>query len=125
MNDRPRIIAGLVVAMAALTFPFWYTVASGPGRATPQLELPKGHCVFDSNYMRAHHMEVLQQWRDDVVRQGDCTAIEIDGKKYPKSLTGGCMSCHTSNEKFCACCHDYAAVQLTCWECHVEPTKGK
>jgi hypothetical protein len=123
MNDRPRIIAGLVVVMAALTFPLWYTVASGPAAAPPQLELPKGQskCVRDREDMRAHHMEILNQWRDEVVRQGDCSPIEINGKNYPKSLTGACMSCHTSNENFCAQCHNYAAVKLTCWECHVDP----
>ena len=45
-----------------------------------------------------------------------------DGKKYEKSLTNTCMSCHVSRTEFCVKCHDYAAVkQPKCWDCHNEP----
>jgi hypothetical protein len=123
MNDMPKIIAGLAVGLVVLTFPLWYTVAAGGPGEPPQLVLPadESQCVESSQSMRAHHMELLNQWRDEVVRQGKTSPVEIGGKQYPKSLTRGCMSCHTSKENFCERCHNYANVRLTCWECHVAP----
>ena len=41
------------------------------------------------------------------------------------SLTRTCMRCHTSEQKFCAECHDYAGAHLTCWDCHVKPEDAK
>lgn len=125
MNDTPKIFAGLAVAVVGLTFPLWYTLAAGRPAETPQLELPanESSCVRSKEYMRAHHMEILNQWRDEVVRQGDTSPVEVAGKQIPKSLTRGCMSCHTSRENFCARCHNYADVQLTCWQCHVDPNE--
>lgn len=125
MTDKPRIIIGLLFVLVAVTFPFWYALAAGPPGAPPELELPKGEgeCVHDAKYMRAHHMDVLEKWRQQVVREGDKSKIKIAGKEYDKSLTRTCMDCHTSRENFCAKCHEYADVQPTCWNCHNE-TKG-
>lgn len=95
-------------------------------------------CVEDKDFMAANHMNLLIQWRQAVVRQADKSPIEINGEKYPKSLTKGCMKCHTSRENFCARCHEYMDVQqleplpelataqqpqrgIRCWSCHVAP----
>ena len=59
-----------------------------------------------------------------VVRHGDTKRIAVDGQEYDKSLTRGCMACHTSRENFCARCHDYADVRPACWDCHVEPDEN-
>ncbi len=123
MTDKPRIIIGLVFVLVAVTFPFWYALAAGPPGAPPELEALEGKCVHDAEYMRAHHMDVLETWREEVVREGDKTQIDIDGKKYEKSLTKTCMDCHKSRENFCQKCHSYADVHPTCWNCHNE-TKG-
>lgn len=121
MTDKPRIIIGLVFVLVAVTFPFWYALAAGPPGEPPELELPEGECVQEN--MRADHMDVLEKWRQQVVREGDKSKIKIAGKEYDKSLTKTCMGCHTSRQNFCAKCHDYADVQPTCWNCHNE-TKG-
>ncbi len=123
MNDTPKIVAGLGLALIGLTFPIWYTLAAGGLAEPPQLELPaqQSQCVESREFMRAHHMELLNQWRDEVVRDGDVSHVNISGKAYPKSLTRGCMSCHASKANFCQRCHDYANVRLSCWECHVAP----
>jgi len=42
----------------------------------------------------------------------------VDGKKYMKGLQLTCLQCHTSKEKFCDSCHQYAAVKPYCWDCH-------
>ena len=50
--------------------------------------------------------------------------VTIDGVEYGKGLQLACMECHSNKEKFCDSCHDYAAVQPTCWECHITPTEA-
>jgi len=66
-------------------------------------------------------MDLLNQWRDDVVRRADRIHVGRDGKEYDKSLSRTCMSCHSNKTEFCDRCHNYAAVAPYCWECHVEP----
>ena len=125
MGDKIWIIAGLAVFLVLATFPIWYALGTdNDAPAFPSdLELPQNYsqCVKDKEYMIANHMDILNQWRDEVVRQGDNSRIEIGGKLYEKSLTKTCMQCHTSRENFCARCHNYADVRPTCWDCHLEP----
>jgi len=95
-------------------------------------------CVRENAYMNPNHMNILNEWRDDVVRKGDRSKVEINGREYEKSLTKCCMKCHTSREKFCVKCHEYADVLppkvcpkladakqaprgVNCWNCHVDP----
>ena len=96
MNDKPVILVGLIVGLLALTFPFWYTAAVGRPASPPQIPLPEGEseCVEDGPYMKAHHMELLNQWRDLVVRDGQKTYVsKTYGKQYEMSLTRTCMGC--------------------------------
>jgi hypothetical protein len=145
MNDKPVIIAGLVVALVAVTFPFWsalYTRATSSEAAplvAPTFDLPDDQqCVAED--MKARHMQVLNEWRDAVVRDGDTepakikvdgsevpVMITVDGKERecPKSLTRGCLACHGSHEDFCAKCHEYADVETNCWNCHLDPKQDK
>ena len=127
MGDRIRIIAGLAVFLVLAASPIWYALGIAKDASAPafpsDLELPQNssECVEDKEYMIANHMDLLNQWRDEVVRQGDDSPIEIGGKPYEKSLTKGCMHCHTSRKNFCTRCHNYANVRPTCWDCHLEP----
>ena len=98
-----------------------------------------GECVEEIGYMTGHHMDVLNRWRNAVVRDGDTKPVEINGKPYEKCLTGTCMGCHTNRETFCYRCHEYAGVLpfqppcgsstaqrprgILCWDCHDE-SKG-
>jgi len=144
MNDKPVIYVGLVIGLVLVTFPIWYTMAAGRPAPPPQLELPSGEspCVEDTQYMRAKHMELLDQWRDAVVREGRTTYVsKASGKSYPMSLTKTCMGCHTNRETFCYRCHEYANVSslhalspcsgderpqrgIGCWDCHHVESKG-
>ncbi len=88
-------------------------------------------CVEDTEFMRRNHMELLEHQRDDTVRRG------IRTKKH--SLKN-CFTCHvvkgddgkaitvSDPRHFCRECHDYAAVQVDCWQCHVStpeiPVRG-
>lgn len=125
MRDKGGIMAGLVVFLVLVTFPIWYTLGSTEGAAAPELQLPTGasQCVEDKAYMTANHMDLLNQWRDAVVREGRHEYTSSSGRTYVMSLTGTCMGCHGDQEAFCARCHNYANVQPTCWDCHLQ-SKG-
>jgi hypothetical protein len=69
--------------------------------------------------MRANHMNMLDDWRLEVVRGASRVYTASDGKKYEKSLTNTCIGCHTQQTEFCQRCHDYAGIESpTCWNCH-------
>ncbi|MFH1726528.1 MAG: sulfate reduction electron transfer complex DsrMKJOP subunit DsrJ [Elusimicrobiota bacterium] len=123
MHDTGKILAGLLVFLALVSFPFWYNAASGKGAYKPEPKLPVGEkrCVAPREYMKSFHMDLLNTWRDEVVREGKREYVAHDGKKYDKSLSRTCMSCHTSRKDFCLRCHEYAGVTPYCWDCHVEP----
>ncbi len=126
MNDKPKIVVGLAVVLAGLTFPLWYQPARGRSPEPPALELPAGRsrCVEDAPYMRAHHGDLLRQWRDWAVREGSTIYVSRRyGESHQMSLTRTCLRCHASPKAFCDRCHTYANAvgSITCWECHVEP----
>ena len=127
MTSKPAVIIALVIVLLVLTLPFWYALASGPPDPPPELATPAGHCVEKN--MAARHMQLLAQWRDEVMRDG--VTERYESKDYPdftceRSLTRACIQCHSqavssSGEKFCQQCHDYADVRPDCWNCHVGP----
>ncbi len=128
MYDGSKVIPGIIIFVLLMTCPIWYNLASGESdnKAEPQ-KASHEKCIKDTDYMRAWHMDLLNTWRDEVVRGGDRFTKGIDGKTYEKSLTKTCMKCHTDQKKFCNECHDYAGVSdmIYCWECHVLPEESK
>ena len=44
MSDKPIIFIGLVIALAVLAVPFWYTLAAGTVDL-PSVDTPEGKCV--------------------------------------------------------------------------------
>jgi len=127
MNDFGKIIFGLIVFLVLATFPAWYgMVASGRGEA-PEVELPadETQCVESLEFMKANHMNLLDEWRDALVREGQVEyTSETYGDTYEISLTRTCLDCHSNKEQFCDKCHNYADVDPYCWDCHVE-SKGE
>ncbi|PIE58998.1 MAG: cytochrome C [Desulfobulbus propionicus] len=123
MYDRSKIIPGLFIFVLFVTIPIWYN--QDKVGAAPELTLPKKSktCVRPAEEMRATHMQLLNQWRDEVLRDGDRSTFEIEGKQYKKSLMLTCMECHTSKQQFCDKCHDYASVRPYCWDCHIAPVE--
>ena len=123
MHNSGKILIGLAVFLVVVTIPMWYHAGTGTETAPPELVLPTDskQCVAETEYMRALHMDLLNEWRDDVVRKADRIHVGIDGKEYDKSLTKTCLGCHTNKADFCNRCHDYAGVNPYCWECHVDP----
>jgi len=74
--------------------------------------------------MRASHMVLLNDWRDNVLRDGNRTTVEVGEKKYRKGLQMACMQCHSNKENFCDRCHTYASVKPYCWDCHLTPAEA-
>ncbi|MCP5112376.1 MAG: cytochrome C [bacterium] len=122
MRDRGWILIGLLIGLGLLTFPIWYNSAAGTDSSRPELKkaVEGSECIYGTEYMRANHMDVLMDWRDEVVRNGN-RYVEIGGKKVEMSLTRTCMGCHADAGQFCTKCHDYSGVDPYCWDCHVPP----
>lgn len=124
MHDAGKIVPGLVVFLVIVSFPVWYNLAGGQETAL-ELEKPEGQCVEPADYMRSHHMRLLDVWRDEVVREGNRDYVsEAYGTTHEMSLTKTCLGCHTSRENFCSKCHDYMGESPYCFDCHVDPEEG-
>jgi hypothetical protein len=122
MHDRPKILGGLVIFVVLVLFPFWNNLLGGePNLPELKVGTDAKRCVEPTNVMRATHMELLNRWRNAVVRQDRRTTEDGFGHTVTMSLTGTCLSCHTDKKAFCDSCHNAMAVAPTCWECHVEP----
>ena len=130
MKDKATILFGLGVFIVLATFPIWFTVASGKSGYVPEPEKPA--CMNDeppctcvehpTAYMKSMHMDLLDVWRDDVVRNGNRIHVSKEyGTRHEMSLTKTCLKCHDNKAKFCDQCHDYLGVAPYCWDCHVDP----
>jgi hypothetical protein len=127
VRDRVWILLGLGVFVLLLTSPVWWNMRSRAELKGPDLVLPADQkdCVMPARYMNSSHMQVLLQWRDEVVRQDLHKFTAYDGKVYDMRLSGTCLSCH-EKAKFCDRCHDYVGVKTPyCWDCHVDPAQTR
>jgi hypothetical protein len=128
MYDRGKIIAGLIIGIGLLLFPFYYN--AGKAAKTPEPELSARaieakECVETKSYMITGHMKMLDDWRNEAVRGADRVYKSSTGKIYDKSLQNTCMQCHYNKSKFCDQCHDFLGVAPYCWECHIEPKENE
>ncbi len=128
MYDGGKIITGLIIGVILLSFPFWYNLGKAAKFPEPKLT-PKakqaGQCVETKVYMKAHHMQLLNKWRDDVVRKGYRLYVGLNGKTFKMSLQNECLKCHSNKQEFCDKCHNFVDVKPYCWECHIEPKEAK
>lgn len=125
MYDGGKIITGLIIFVLLVTFPIWYNHLDAG--EVPKPELPKDTkvCVEDAKVMRAEHMQLLNEWRDEVLRDGQRGYIEVGDKMFQKSLQNACMECHKTKKKFCDTCHVYTSVSPYCWDCHLAPVESE
>jgi len=125
MNDTGKIIVGLVVFIIFATSPLWFNALTEEGPEAPKIVYPTNgstECVEAKDYMVSNHMDLLNQWRDEVVRNGNRDFVSSsNGKIFDMSLSRTCMDCHSNKADFCDACHTYMAVTPYCWDCHVEP----
>jgi hypothetical protein len=124
MQNRMLLATGIVLFLAIVTGPFFYNLVMGREGAGPDLQLPFGEkeCVEDRLTMRARHVDILNDWKERVVRNGERNFTARSGKTYAMSLTNTCLKCHADKTRFCDKCHDYAGVRAPyCWDCHNAP----
>jgi hypothetical protein len=118
MYSKKFVIPGIILLLIIIFSPYWYNASTiGLGVAVPELQKPEGeNCVEDKEWMRVNHMELLKDWRDDVVRKGDRTQYNGFNKTFED-----CFNCHRSYEEFCMKCHGYLGVTPGCVQCHIYP----
>ena len=128
MYDKGKVTVGLIIFVVLVTFPLWYNHGKAAPTPDPKLsEKAKAdkECVESKSYMRKEHMQVLDVWRDSVVRSAQRVYVSTSGKEYDMSLTNTCLECHTEKAEFCDRCHNYASVSPYCWDCHIDPKEKK
>jgi hypothetical protein len=126
IKDKKYIIAGLAFFIALFTFPFWYNsgkAAPGPEIKLTDMAKEAKECVMPTAYMRAEHMQLLDIWRQSVVRNSDNIYVNPSGKAFTMSLSNTCLDCHSNKAEFCDKCHDYASVRPYCFDCHIDKPK--
>ena len=80
-------------------------------------------CIQPEDEMRRNHMNYILHERDETMHEGV--------RNEPGSLAA-CIDCHVepnakgeiagidSKEHFCNACHQYASVQIDCFQCHAD-----
>ena len=123
MYDAGKIIIGLIIFLILITFPIWYNIAGGnvDNIPDPKIITEAKQCIAPTDYMRIEHMNLLDDWRDKVVREKQRYFVAPDGNRYEMSLSNTCMDCHSNKADFCDECHNYVSVDPYCWDCHIEP----
>lgn len=148
MYKGGKIIASLIIFVAFLTFPFFYNMGkanAGPENLEANKKLTANtQCVEPASYMLANHMQLLNEWRQAYVRDGQTKYTNSQGETFEVNLDT-CTKCHstgaasntagmsnpasntagasntattTTSDQFCVSCHNYASVEPTCWSCH-------
>lgn len=126
MYNTKAVCLGILVLVVLLTAPFWAGLF-GKNYTTTGVNLPDDGkaCVEDVQFMRAQHMRLLNEWRDEALRNEHRTYVAKNGKQWEISLQNTCMKCHTDYQGFCEKCHLSNSVRPYCWTCHIIPTEGK
>jgi hypothetical protein len=128
MNDKKWIIAGLLIFAVIITFPFWFNMGKAAPMPEPELTAKAKaakECVRETQYMKTEHMQLLDAWRDSVVREGKRVYVNSSGKEFTMSLSNTCLDCHSNKAEFCDRCHTYASADPYCWDCHIDNPKEK
>lgn len=140
MYKGGKIILGLIIFVAFLTFPFFFNMGkanAGPDNLAANLkQTADTQCVEPAEYMRNNHMQLLNQWRLEYVRNGQTEYTNSQGKTFVVNIDT-CTKCHSTeaasnttgvsnpaantSDQFCVSCHNYASVKPTCWSCHSLP----
>ncbi len=131
LYDRGKVLIGIVVFCVFIGFPFLYN--RGKAAKVPELELDtpaiqalsktERVCVEPKSYITDYHMKLLDDWRDEVVREGKRKYVASTKKGYVISLQDTCLGCHSNYDNFCDRCHKYTGTKPYCWDCHLNKPK--
>ena len=127
MYNGGKIITGIIIGLILVGFPVWYNLGTAAPKPDIKLPVKTKQCVESKEYMRAKHMQVLDLWRDSVVRAANRMYVASDGRAFNMSLQNTCMrsDCHAKYSEFCQECHTYTNVRPYCWDCHMPPKEKK
>ncbi|AET67340.1 hypothetical protein Desor_1700 [Desulfosporosinus orientis DSM 765] len=120
MYKGGRIIASLIIFVGLFTIPFFYNL--GKANAGPEIDaqqLADFQSIEPSVNMIANHPQMFNQWRDELVRNGKTVYVNSEGKEIDISLEK--LEGTDQSSQFCVSCHNYTAVDPTCWDCHSGP----
>ena len=132
--NKGPVFLGIVIFLALALFPFYNNFGKTNKKPDPKTDTPeimeyeklngKKECVESKEWMRGEHMQLLNQWRDSVVRDDNRGYVSnANHKRFNMSLQNGCMHCHSNKKKFCDECHNYLSVKPYCWDCHIQPVE--
>jgi len=127
LYDRGKVLIGILILAALVAFPFLYNIGKAAKAPEPELNTPtiqalpesERLCVEPKSYMTENHMKLLNEWRDQVVREGRRNYTGFTKKNYTISLQNTCIGCHSNYDNFCDRCHTYSGITPYCWSCHL------
>ena len=117
-----HILKALFMAVILLT-----AISSNADAPLVEVVEPEGKCVEPTDVMRKNHMEFILHQRDETVHEGIRTS---------KHSLKQCVSCHAvkndqgeyvhvdDSKHFCVSCHEYAAVNIDCFQCHADTPRS-
>jgi len=128
MNDLGKVFGILIILLLIGVLGALPVYNTSMGKADykpkPKIVTEEKQCVKTKAWMTAEHMVLLNDWRDEAVREGNRDFVGDNGKIYDMSLSRTCMKCHPNKKEFCDECHNYTSVSPYCWDCHVEPKEN-
>ena len=135
MYDGGKIIAGLIIGLGLLAFPFYNNCLFGKPSPAPKPELTDKakeakECIAPASYMRSWHMQLLDDWRHSVVRDGE-RYYNTDEKTWEMRLDKRILESwrhfiageDEGGKKFQGGRIYYKSLQTTCMDCHSNKSK--
>ena len=123
MYNAKAVVIGIIIFVAIFSSPFWLGWL-GQNYTKTGVVNPVGEkeCIENTKFMRAQHMRLLDEWRDQALREGNRVYVSaLNGKKWAISLQNTCVTCHNNYKEFCEKCHTANSVYPYCWTCHIIP----
>lgn len=112
----------LIIALPHLINLVYAKAWVGPTEDTPRIQaMADKECIEAEGWMRRNHMTLLLSWRDEALRDSHRIYENGRGERYDISLMRTCLGCHSNRAEFCDRCHEFAAVEPYCWQCHYAP----
>lgn len=127
MYNAKAVTIGIAIFLIIFSTPFWLSWIGRDYTKTGIVILPdETSCIEDTEFMRANHMRLLDEWRDEALRKENREyKSALNGKVWLISLQRTCMKCHSNYSEFCEKCHVANSVYPYCWTCHIIPGEGK